>query len=106
MFELIQVKEQRLDYFKDIYNLVDSSQFVFFILLYVSKMVTQFQSNSIFEVFLEAFIIVQAFYKLIYFVRIYDSFLFLITMVSKIMGEILPFVVFIVVSLLGFCKIF
>jgi len=106
MFELIQVKEQRLDYFKDVYNLVDSSQFVFFILLYVSKMVTQFQSNSIFEVFLEAFIIVQAFYKLIYFVRIYDSFLFLITMVSKIMKDIMPFVVFIVVALLGFCKIF
>jgi len=57
MFELIQVKEQRLEYFKDIYNLVDSSQFIFFVLLYVSKMITQFQSNSIFELFLESFII-------------------------------------------------
>lgn len=106
MFEIIQIKEQKMEYFKDIYNLVDSSQFVFFILLYISKMVTQFQSNSIFEIFLESFIIVQAFYKIIYYVRIYDSFLFLITMVSKIFKDIIPFVIFIFVALMGFCKIF
>ena len=52
MFELIQVKEQGLAYFKDVFNLVDSSQFVFFVLLYISKMITQFQSNSIIELFL------------------------------------------------------
>lgn len=106
MFELIQIKEQKLDYFKDVYNIVDSSQFVFFILLYISKMVTQFQSNSIFEIFLESFIIVQAFYKIIYYVRIYDSFLFLITMVTKIFADIIPFVIFVFVALMGFCKIF
>lgn len=42
MFELIQVKEQGKEYFMDMFNVIDSSQFIFFVLLYVSKMVTQF----------------------------------------------------------------
>lgn len=106
MFEFIQVKEQGREYFMDIYNVVDSSQFVFFVLLYISKMVTQFQSNSIFELFLESFIILQAFYKIIYFVRIYDSFLYLVQMSGLILRDIIPFVSFLFMALLGFCKIF
>ena len=42
LFELIQLKEQRLDYFKDFWNLIDTSQFVIFVLLYVIKMLSQF----------------------------------------------------------------
>ena len=42
LFELIQLKEQRLDYFKDFWNLIDTSQFIFFVLLYVIKMLSQF----------------------------------------------------------------
>ena len=57
MFEVIQVREQGREYFMDIYNIVDSSQFIFFVLLYYTKMITQFESNSIFELFLESFII-------------------------------------------------
>lgn len=34
-FEFIQIKEQGKEYFMDVYNVVDSSQFIFFVLLYI-----------------------------------------------------------------------
>ena len=37
-FEMLQLKEQKLDYFCDFYNLIDSSQCIFFFILYVKKM--------------------------------------------------------------------
>ena len=42
MFEGIQFKEQGRAYFTDFYNIIDSSQFIFFVLLYFYKMVSQF----------------------------------------------------------------
>jgi len=42
LFELIQLKEQRLEYFKDFWNLIDTSQFIIFVVLYVIKMLSQF----------------------------------------------------------------
>lgn len=42
LFELAQLKEQRLDYFKDPWNLLDSSQFAFFTVLFVFKVLSKF----------------------------------------------------------------
>ena len=40
LFEIIQVKEQKLDYFKDPFNWVDFTQFGFFVILWISKVLS------------------------------------------------------------------
>jgi hypothetical protein len=57
MFELVQLKEQRLAYFTDVYNLVDTSQFAIFVLLYITKMLTQFSSDSLTEILMQAILL-------------------------------------------------
>jgi len=46
MFELIQLKEQRWAYFSDVWNIVDTSQFLFFTILYFCKMLTNFENDT------------------------------------------------------------
>jgi hypothetical protein len=106
LFELIQLKEQRLDYFKDFWNLVDTSQFAFFLLLYVIKMLSQFQTDSTMEILLQGVLLYQCFYKLAYFVRIYDAPCFIMTMLTVIASEAFAYVCFVLVSLFGFVKIY
>jgi hypothetical protein len=106
LFELIQLKEQRLDYFKDLWNLVDTSQFAFFLLLYVIKMLSQFQTDSNMEILLQGVLLYQCFYKLAYFVRIYDGACFVMTMITAIASETAAYVSFVLVSLFGFVKIY
>ena len=73
LFEFIQLKEQGLSYFTDIWNLVDTSQFIVFVLLYIIKTISQFSTDSFIEMCLQAFLLYQSFYKVFYFIRIYDS---------------------------------
>ena len=52
IFEWQQLKEQKWEYFNDRWNLIDSSQFVLFMLLYFIKMGSQFQTDTLFEILL------------------------------------------------------
>ena len=74
MFEFLQMKEQKLDYFMDFWNFIDYSQFIFFFTLYCIKMKNQFMTDSMFEILLSALLLFQSFYKMIYFLRIFESF--------------------------------
>ena len=47
MFELVQMKEQRLDYFNDFYNIVDTVQFGMFFILFIWKMSTSFNTDTV-----------------------------------------------------------
>ena len=42
IFECMQIKEQKLGYFMDFWNILDSSQFLLFFTLYCIKMKNQF----------------------------------------------------------------
>jgi hypothetical protein len=106
MFELVQFKEQGLSYFTDLYNLVDTSQFAIFVLLYITKMLTQFDSDSIMEILMQGVLLYQCFYKVFYFIRIYDSMAFILTLLVNICYEAIPFALFILGLLLGFVKIY
>ena len=106
LFELVQLKEQRLAYFTDFWNLVDTSQFVFFLLLYVTKMVSQFGTDSSMEILLQAVLLYQCFYKVAYFIRIYDAYAFIMTMIACIASECKAYVLFVMTSLFGFVKIY
>ena len=105
MFELVQVKEQKLDYFKDAFNWVDFTQFAFFVVLYMSKVTSQFQSDTMLDITLQTFIILQAFWKCLYFVRIFDPYLKLVLIAQHIVVDVIPFVVFVSIGLFGFMKV-
>lgn len=105
MFELIQLKEQRLAYFTDMWNIVDTSQFVFFSLLYIMKMWNQFNSDTLFEIMLQGILLFQCFYKVMYFIRIYESIAFILSILTNIVHESIPFVMFLMTILIGFVKI-
>jgi hypothetical protein len=47
MFELVQLKEQRLAYFTDFWNIIDTSQVAIFFILFIWKMSTNFQSDTV-----------------------------------------------------------
>jgi hypothetical protein len=46
MFEGIQLREQRGEYFADIWNLIDLGGFISFLTLYVNKQLHQFESDT------------------------------------------------------------
>lgn len=48
------MKEQGVEYIKDIWNIVDSSQFILFFILYCIKMKNQFQTDSMAEILIQS----------------------------------------------------
>jgi hypothetical protein len=106
LFELIQLKEQRLEYFQDFWNLIDTSQFVLFVLLYVIKMLSQFQTDTVLEILIQGVLLYQCFYKVNYFIRIYPSMCFILIMFGAIVSECASIAGFVVVTLFGFVKIY
>lgn len=61
-------------YFFDFWNILDCGQFIFFFTLYCIKMRNQFMTDSFFEILISALLLFQSFYKMIYFLRIFESF--------------------------------
>lgn len=105
-FEFAQLKEQRLAYFKDPWNLLDSSQFAFFILLFAIKIPSQFSENSLPEIVLQALLLFQSFNKLFYFIRVFETFSFITTMTSLIIYELYPFIFLVCILMTAFCKLY
>jgi len=104
-FEIIQVMEQKAEYFLDLHNWNDFLHFFFFVVLYISKVASQFQSNTMMDITIQAIIILQAFNKTFYYIRIYDRFMFLITISYNIFVDLIPFITMVCIALLGFTKI-
>ena len=102
LFELMQIKQQRLDYFKDLWNLLDTSQFVTFSFVYLIKMLSQFQTDSIMEIILQVILLIQSFYKAFYFVRIYDNFNFFITISCLVISQLVAPVLMLVGGIMAF----
>lgn len=75
----------------DFWNCIDLMQFGAFIYLFISKLLSQFNSDSFFEILLSAGILFLSINKMLYFVRIYDGINEMLTMIQCIIGEILPF---------------
>lgn len=69
-------------------------------------MISQFDSDTTIEILLQGILLYQCFYKVNYFIRIYDSYCFIMTMIAYIASECFAYVMFVVVSLFGFVKIY
>lgn len=88
IFEGMQMKEQKWDYFNDIWNLIDSTQFLMFLTLYYIKMKNQFQSDSMFEILMQSAILLQSFGKMTYFMRVYESINMTYTIMNLVVREV------------------
>jgi hypothetical protein len=65
----------------------------------------QFQSDTLFEIILQAMLLFQSFYKVMYFVRIFDSIAFILSIMTNIAHESVPFILFLVAITVGIIKI-
>lgn len=106
IFEYQQLKAQKWDYFKDVWNLLDSSQFVLFMLLYFIKMGSQFQTDTLFEIILQLVLLFQTFYKAFYFIRLWENCAFIILMGVEIVKDTAHFLVFMGILMVVFCQQF
>lgn len=106
LFELMQIKQQKLDYFKDLWNLLDTSQFVTFTFVYLIKMLSQFQTDSILEIVLQVVLLIQSFYKAFYFIRIDENFNFFITISCMVVKDIVAPVLMLVGAIMAFTQLF
>ena len=95
-----------MDYFKDLWNLLDTSQFITFTLVYLIKMLSQFQTDSILEIILQVILLAQSFYKTFYFIRIYDNFNFFITISCLVVKDIIAPVLMLLGCILAFTQLF
>lgn len=106
IFEVVRIWEQRLSYFTNFFNWVDLAQFLVFQMLYSIKMYNQFETDSTFEIALQAIIIFQSFFKVFYYLRIFDNFHFILTMAFHIGREVAPFMIFTISMMIGFAKMY
>lgn len=105
-FEFVQMKQFGLSYFKDFWNCIDISQFAAFTYLFLNKLITQFQSDTIMEILFSAMILFLSIYKLMYFIRIYDSCNDIILIIQAVTFELIPFAVVCVSLLFALSKIY
>jgi len=68
------------------------------------KMLSQFQSDTLFEILLQAVLLIQTFYKTVYYLRMYDQIAQILIMGGLIVTEIAGYIIFMGVLLLCFCK--
>jgi len=106
VFEGIQLKAQRLEYFKDVYNVIQVSQFVAFVVLYGYKMLSHFERNGVFMVLLQTFVLLQSVSNTFYYLRIYKEYGFLLEMSTRIIHKLIPLAAYIAASLIGFSKVY
>lgn len=77
---------------------------MFFVALYTLKMLSQFETDTILEIALQGIIMVQACQNTLYYIRIYESVNFMITMSARCLAEAKGFIGLLVLALLAFCK--
>jgi len=75
-------------------------------MLYTTKMYNQFETDSTFEIALQAIIIFQSFFKVFYYLRIFETFHFILTMAFQVAREVAPFMVFTISMMIGFAKMY
>lgn len=106
LFELVQMRQYGWDYIKDFWNCIDLMQFGAFMYLFINKLVTQFQSDSFLEILFSAGILFLAIYKMLYFVRIYDSGVEMLTTIHCITVDLVPYAFACISLLFALSKIY
>jgi len=106
LFELVQMRQYGLDYIKDFWNCIDLLQFGAFLYVFIHKLVTQFQSDSFLEILFSAVILFLSIYKLMYFVRIYDSGAEIMGPLFAITADLIPFGIICITLLFALSKIY
>ena len=97
--ELIQMKFAGWQYFKEFWNIVELAQFVLFIVYFVIRSSKNFiepsnLKDSLSEISIQFFLVIFGFFKCLYFIRIFPSFGFLVSMVGETLKQFGPFIIF------------
>lgn len=80
-----------------LWNFVEFTQFVCFVALYVLRAVGKFlppDEKRVDILCLQLYLIVVGFIKILFFIRIYEDYGFLVQMVGNTMIQLIPFIVF------------
>jgi len=100
------MKQYGMEYIKDFWNCIDLLQFGAFLYVFINKLITQFQSDSSLEIFFSATILFLSIYKVLYFIRIYDNGIEILTGISHITSDLIPFAASSIVLLFGLSMIY
>lgn len=93
--ECINIKQEPLEYFRDVWNQTDLAEFIVYLIFYCIKFNESFsQVKDFTEILLSLFILILGFFKVLFYLRIYDDFGFLVSMIYKTMQQLIPFLVF------------
>lgn len=85
--------------------MIDSSQFVIFLLTFFIRIISTNDDATIL-ILLEGILMFQSFNKVFYFVRIYEDFNFILIMATTVAFEVLPFATFTFGIMVGIAKIY
>ena len=95
VYEILQIRSDIKEYLKDVWNWVDITGFItFWMLCYINLVLNENTPLKEFEVFLSLFVVLQMFLKFNYFLRVYDKFGLLVTLITTCMKDIVPFTIY------------
>ncbi|CDW81541.1 wd-40 repeat protein [Stylonychia lemnae] len=103
VYEIKQVKVQGKDYFKDGWNYFDFLHIVSFTIYCILDFIDVDQDILI---LVKIMVIVLSFMKLLFFLRIYDGFSFLVQMMAGVFKDLKYFLIFFLIFILQFGMIF
>lgn len=106
IFEVVQMRQYGLEYIKDFWNCIDLMQFSGFIYLFISKLLSQFASDSFLDILITAMILFLSINKMLYFVRIYDKVNEMVIIISNVIEHVGPFAICSIVLLFAISKIY
>ena len=90
LIELVQLREQGISYFFIGWNLIDAAQLTVFGILYYMRYMEQ-DRNVLYFPELKLVNIILTFLKLLFFVRIFEDYGFLVQMIILCMQDLVPF---------------
>ena len=97
--------ELGISYFYDIYNLFELTQFVLFMFYVTIKLSIDFDDNSLIHMTILIVLVCQSFMKVMFFVRVFKKYGFLVTMLGFTFVDVLPFQMFFFMFIMFFSMI-
>lgn len=109
--EVVQMKQKGIiEYAKEgFWNFVETSQFFVFMALYILRAVDTFSDSNrdgVDVIVLQLYLMVVGFVKILFFIRIYEEYGFLVQMVGNTVIQLIPFLVFFIMWILFFAILY
>ena len=90
--EINQIVNLGIDYFKDVFNIFELTQFILFLTYFTVKFTEDYPPDSILLITILLVLVIQSFMKVMFFVRVFEQYGFLVTMVGITIKDAVPFI--------------